>query len=83
MKHEPPAEGMTVTETLTSPDGTANAVERRGRGKSGDTKPYAIEREFDDVAAVVGSIGEPVSLLGHSSGGTCALEAAHRVDALL
>jgi pimeloyl-ACP methyl ester carboxylesterase len=61
---------------------TLYAVERRGRGRSGDTEPYAIEREFEDVAAVVESVGEPVSLVGHSYGGTCVLEAARRVDEL-
>lgn len=52
------------------------AVDRRGRGGSGDREPYALEREVEDVAAVVESIGEPVHLLGHSFGGICALEAA-------
>jgi len=57
---------------------TVYAMDRRGRGGSGDTDPYAIEREFEDVVAVVDSIGEPVNLLGHSYGGICALEAATR-----
>jgi pimeloyl-ACP methyl ester carboxylesterase len=61
---------------------TLHAVERRGRGESGDTEPYVIEREFEDLAAVVESIDEPVTLCGHSYGGTCALEAALRVDGL-
>jgi pimeloyl-ACP methyl ester carboxylesterase len=52
------------------------AVDRRGRGGSGDPEDYAIEREFEDVAAVVDSIGEPAFLLGHSYGALCALEAA-------
>ena len=43
------------------------AVDRRGRGGSGDSDDYAIEREFEDVAAVVDSLEEPVTLLGHSS----------------
>lgn len=51
-------------------------VDRRGRGESGDSDTYAIEREFEDVVAVVDSIGEPAHLLGHSFGGICALEAA-------
>jgi pimeloyl-ACP methyl ester carboxylesterase len=55
---------------------TVYAVERRGRGASGDAPGYAIEREFEDVAAVVDAVGEPVSLIGHSYGGVCALEAA-------
>jgi pimeloyl-ACP methyl ester carboxylesterase len=55
---------------------TVCAVDRRGRGGSGDSDDYAIEREFEDVAAVVDSLGEPVNLLGHSYGALCALEAA-------
>lgn len=55
---------------------TVHAVDRRGRGASGDADDFAVEREFEDVAAVVDSLGEPVILLGHSYGGLCALEAA-------
>lgn len=55
---------------------TVYAVYRRGRGESGDGPIYAIEREFEDVAAIVDSAGEPAALLGHSFGGLCALEAA-------
>jgi pimeloyl-ACP methyl ester carboxylesterase len=54
---------------------TVYAVDRRGRGGSGDGQGYAIEREFEDVAAVIDSIGEPVNLLGHSYGALLALEA--------
>jgi pimeloyl-ACP methyl ester carboxylesterase len=55
---------------------TVYALERRGRGESGDAEQYAIEREFEDIAAVADSIGEGVNLLGHSYGGLCVLEAA-------
>jgi pimeloyl-ACP methyl ester carboxylesterase len=55
---------------------TVYAVDRRGRGESVEAHAYAIEREFEDVAAVVDSIGDEVNLLGHSFGGLCALEAA-------
>jgi pimeloyl-ACP methyl ester carboxylesterase len=55
---------------------TVCAIDRRGRGASGDSEDYALEREFEDVAAVVDSLGEPVTLLGQSHGGLCALEAA-------
>ena len=51
------------------------AVDRRGRGASGDAHSYAIQREFEDVAAVVDSIGDGVHLLGHSFGAICSLEA--------
>lgn len=55
---------------------TVYAVDRRGRGGSGDSANYSIEREFEDVASVVNSIEGPVNLLGHSYGGICSLEAA-------
>jgi pimeloyl-ACP methyl ester carboxylesterase len=57
---------------------TVYAMDRRGRGGSGDTEPYALEREFEDLVAVVESRGESVNLLGHSYGGMIALEAATR-----
>jgi pimeloyl-ACP methyl ester carboxylesterase len=57
-----------------------HAIDRRGRGASGDTSPYAIEREFEDLAAVVDAMaaetGQPVDVVGHSLGGRCALGAA-------
>jgi len=52
------------------------AVERRGRGESGDAREYALEREVIDIAAVVDSIDKPVTLIGHSYGAICTLEAA-------
>lgn len=55
---------------------TVYAMDRRGRGGSGDSDGYVAGREFEDVAAVVDSIGEPANLLGHSYGAFCALEAA-------
>lgn len=54
---------------------TVHALDRRGRGLSGDGASYALEREFEDVAALVDAIGEPTYLLGHSYGGLCALHA--------
>jgi len=62
------------------PHFTVFAVDRRGRGASGDSPDYRIEFEFEDVAAVVAAIGGPVTLLGHSYGGICALEAALRTS---
>src|SRR5215470_16425578 len=59
---------------------TVYAVDRRGRGGSGDAPDYSIEREFDDIAAVVDAIGEPVLLLGHSYGAVCSLEASLRTQ---
>jgi pimeloyl-ACP methyl ester carboxylesterase len=51
------------------------AMDRRGRGHSGDADAYALEREWEDVAAVIDAIGDAVDVVGHSFGGTCALEA--------
>ena len=59
---------------------TVCAVDRRGRGASDDSDVYAIEREFEDIAAVADSIGGPVDVLGHSYGALCALEAALLTD---
>jgi pimeloyl-ACP methyl ester carboxylesterase len=67
---------------LLEPHVTVYAVDRRGRGSSGDGPTYAIEREYDDVAAVVDAAAEqtggPVTLYGHSFGATVALGAALR-----
>jgi len=61
---------------------TVYAVDRRGRGGSGDAEQYAIEREFEDIVALVNSREEPVFLLGHSYGALCSLEAACRTTHL-
>lgn len=61
---------------------TVYAIDRRGRGGSGDADEYDLEREIEDVAAVVESIDGPVTLLGHSYGALIALEAALRTDNL-
>ncbi|WP_331236411.1 alpha/beta fold hydrolase [Natronorarus salvus] len=61
---------------------TVYAMDRRGRGESGDAADYELDREFEDVAAVVESIDEPAVLLGHSYGALCSLEAALRTDDL-
>jgi pimeloyl-ACP methyl ester carboxylesterase len=54
------------------------ALDRRGRGESGDAPEYALEREFEDAASVIDGIDGPVDVLGHSLGGICALEAGVR-----
>jgi pimeloyl-ACP methyl ester carboxylesterase len=50
--------------------------DRRGRGDSGDTKPYALERELEDLQAMISIAGGAASVWGLSSGGILALEAA-------
>lgn len=52
------------------------AYRRRGRGDSGDTEPYALQREIEDLAAVIDAVGGRAHLFGASSGGALALEAA-------
>lgn len=52
------------------------AMDRRGRGSSGDTAPYDVSREFEDVAAVAASLGGAADVFGHSFGATVALGAA-------
>lgn len=61
---------------------TVHAIDTRGLGRSGDADEYAFAREFEDVAAVVDSIAEPATLLGHSLGGLLSMEAALRTDNL-
>ena len=62
-----------------APDFTAITYDRRGRGDSGNNdSDFDIDREFDDLAAVIGYAGETASLFGHSSGGLLAVEAALR-----
>jgi pimeloyl-ACP methyl ester carboxylesterase len=52
--------------------------DRRGRGDSGFTEPYAVEREIDDLQAVIEAAGGTASLFGHSSGAALALETTAR-----
>ena len=66
---------------------TVYAIDRRGRGASGDAVgPYSVELEFEDVAAVAetlaAALGESVDVFGHSYGGRCALGAALQTDAI-
>jgi pimeloyl-ACP methyl ester carboxylesterase len=61
-------------------DLTMFSLDRRGRGASGDGPAYAIEREFEDVAAVVDAVAERtgarVALFGHSYGADCVMGGA-------
>lgn len=56
---------------------TVVTYDRRGRGDSGDTEPFAPEREYEDLAAIAAAAGsEPPFVFGHSSGAAIALRAA-------
>jgi pimeloyl-ACP methyl ester carboxylesterase len=55
---------------------TVYRYDRRGRGDSGDTQPYAVDREIEDIDALIAEAGGKAFLYGHSSGGCLALDAA-------
>jgi len=61
---------------LLSSDFTVTIYDRRGRGDSGDNKPYAVEREIEDIEALIDEAGGKAYLYGVSSGACLALEAA-------
>lgn len=54
---------------------TVYFYDRRGRGESGDTAPYAPEREYEDLAAMIGAAGGNAAVAGFSSGAALALQA--------
>lgn len=58
---------------------TVYNYDRRGRGDSGNTMPYAAEREVEDIEAMIDVAGGTAYLYGHSSGAILALEAAMRL----
>ncbi|WLR46604.1 alpha/beta hydrolase [Halobacillus litoralis] len=58
---------------------TVYNYDRRGRGDSGNTLPYSIEREIEDIEAMIDAAGGMAHLYGHSSGAVIALEAALRL----
>jgi len=57
---------------------TCYVLDRRGRGRSGDSSCYSIEREYEDIECALERTGEKASLIGHSFGAVCALGAALR-----
>jgi pimeloyl-ACP methyl ester carboxylesterase len=62
-----------------APHFTVYNYDRRGRGPSGDTPPYAVEREVEDIDAVIEAAGGTAYLYGASSGAALALEAARQL----
>jgi pimeloyl-ACP methyl ester carboxylesterase len=62
--------------TALAPQFTAVTYDRRGRGASGDNGRFDVEREFDDLAALIAHLGGSAAVFGHSSGGNLTLEAA-------
>jgi alpha-beta hydrolase superfamily lysophospholipase len=61
---------------LLATDFTVFNYDRRGRGDSGDTPPYAVEREIEDIGAVMAAAGGSAAVFGNSSGAVLALRAA-------
>lgn len=58
---------------------TVYSYDRRGRGDSGDTQPYAVDREIEDIEALIDKAGGTAYLYGHSSGASLALDAADKL----
>jgi pimeloyl-ACP methyl ester carboxylesterase len=65
-----------------TPHFTVYTYDRRGRGASGDTLPYAADREVEDIEALAAMVGETVFVRGTSSGSALALEAAKRIPSI-
>src|SRR5260221_14446683 len=61
---------------LLEPHFTVFNYDRRGRGNSGDTAPYAVEREIEDLEALITEAGGSADMFGYSSGAALALKAA-------
>jgi pimeloyl-ACP methyl ester carboxylesterase len=66
---EPLARALAEDFTVLNPD-------RRGRGDSGDTAPYSVDREIEDLDALIAAAGGAASVFGYSSGGNLSLMAA-------
>ncbi|MGV9328258.1 alpha/beta fold hydrolase [Streptosporangium sandarakinum] len=67
---------------LLAPRFTVYRYDRRGRGDSGDTAPYAVAREVEDLEAVIAEAGGSVFVCGFSSGAVIALDAARRLPGI-
>src|SRR5215831_15398520 len=77
---------MTQLANELSPHFTVISYDRRGRGESTDTQPFALEREIEDIEALIDEAGGEAYLYGISSGAALALEATielgHKVKKL-
>jgi pimeloyl-ACP methyl ester carboxylesterase len=67
---------------MLSPHFTVATYDRRGRGESGDTLPYAVEREVEDLETLIEAVGGTAFVAGQSSGSALAIEAANRLSGI-
>jgi pimeloyl-ACP methyl ester carboxylesterase len=70
---------MTKLSELLASHFTVYHYDRRGRGDSSDTRPYAVAREIEDLEALIGEAGGSALVFGTSSGACLALEAASQL----
>jgi pimeloyl-ACP methyl ester carboxylesterase len=75
------AAAMTLASILASVH-TVIAYDRRGRGDSGDTPPYAVDREIEDLDALIEEVGGSAAVFGHSSGAALAMRAVMHGSAI-
>lgn len=74
---------MTPLSALLAADFTVVTYDRRGRGESGDRQPFAVQREVEDIAAVINAVGGSAFVYGVSSGAALALEAALQLPSMI
>lgn len=74
--------GMPAINALLSPHFRVFMYDRRGRGESGDTQPYAVEREIEDIASLLELTGGSAYVYGTSSGAILAMHAASKLPGL-
>ena len=71
--------GIQELATLLAQNFTVLTYDRRGRGESADTKPYAADREIEDISALIDKAGGSAYLYGSSSGAALALRSADKL----
>ena len=71
-----------VLASMLSPHFTVVTYDRRGRGESGDTAPYAVEREVEDLEALIEAVGGTAFVAGQSSGAALAIKTANRLSGI-
>lgn len=76
IQHRAFDQGLDQLTELLAPHFTVISYDRRGRGDSSDTEPYSVEREVEDIEALIDAAGGRAFLYGISSGAALAMEAA-------